>query len=145
MSRYGYTESQLISQSEKTMRPQLMCCALPNPSSSQFRMEVGVSGGECPEGQGLWEAYSLERLSAKELIQGTEWTRLTGDPGLGVDMKFEQDFVIIDSGGQSSDVMNDRSVELVDVGVDILVGDSELVFHLNRRMTGVGDEYTHVG
>ena len=52
--------------------------------------------------------------------------------------------MIVDSGGQSSDVMNDRSVELVDVGVDILVGDSELVFHLNRRMTRVGDEYTHV-
>ena len=67
-----------------------------------------------------------------------------GEPGFGVDMKSEQDFVIVDSGGQSSDVMNDRSVELVDVGVDILVGDSELVFRLNRRMTGVGDEYTHV-
>ena len=47
------------------MRPQLMCCALPNPSLSQFRTEVGVNGGECPEGQDLWEAYSLERLSAK--------------------------------------------------------------------------------
>src|ERR1700736_3195669 len=107
-------------------------------------MEVRVSGGECPEGQGLQGAYSLERLSAKELIQRTERTRLTGDLGFGVDMKSEQDFVIVDSEGQSSDVMNDQSVELVDVGVDILVRDSELVFCLNRRMTGVGDEYTHV-
>src|ERR1700733_650940 len=63
-----------------------------------------------------------------------------GEPGFGVDMKSEQDFVIIDSGGQSSDVTNDRSVELVDVGVDILVRDLELVF----RLTRVRDEYTHV-
>ena len=41
-------------------------------------------------------------------------------------------------------MMNDRNVELVDVGVDIIVEDSELDFRLNRRMTGVGDEYTHV-
>ena len=47
------------------MRPQLMCCALPNPLSSQFRTEGRVSGGECPEGQGLWGTYSLERFSAK--------------------------------------------------------------------------------
>ena len=40
--------------------------------------------------------------------------------------------MIVDSGGQSSDVTNDQSVELVVVGVDILVGDSELVFRLNR-------------
>src|ERR1700730_16741104 len=139
MSGYGYTESQLISQSEETMRPQLMCCALSNPSSSQFRTEVGVSGGECPEGQGLWGIYSLERFPAKELIQRIEWTRLTGEPGFGVDMKSKQDFVIVDSGGQSSDVTNDWSVKLVDVGVDIIVGNSELVFHLNRRMTRVGD------
>src|SRR6202011_5029367 len=144
MSGYGYTESQLISQSEETMWPQLMCCALPNPLSSQFRTEVRVSGGECPEGQGLRGAYSLERLPAKELIQRTERTRLTGDLGFRVDMKSEQDFVIVDSEDQSSDVTNDQSVELVDVRVDILVGDSELVFRLNRRMTGVGDEYTHV-
>ena len=52
--------------------------------------------------------------------------------------------MIVDSGGQSSDVTNDWSVELVDVRVDIIVEDSELVFRLNRRMTGVGDEYTHV-
>src|SRR6202047_4402499 len=111
ITRHGYMGSQLIFLSEETMRPQLMCCALPNPLSSQFRTEVGVSGGECPEGQGLWGAYSLERLSAKELIQGTERTRLTGDPGFGVDMKSEQNFVIIDSGGQLSDVTNDWSVE----------------------------------
>ena len=43
--------SQLISLSEETMRPQLMCCALSNPSSSQFRMEVRVSGDNRPEGQ----------------------------------------------------------------------------------------------
>src|SRR3984893_16379437 len=144
MSRPEYTGPQLISLSEETMRPQLMCCALSNPSSSQFRTEVGVSGGECPKGQGLRGTYSLERFPAKELIQRTKRTRLTGEPGFGVDMKSEQDFVIVDSGGQSSDVTNDRSVELVDVGVDIIVGDSELVFCLNRRMTGVGDEYTHV-
>ena len=47
------------------MRPQLMCCALPNPSSSQFQTEVGVNGGECPEGQGLQGTYSFERFSAK--------------------------------------------------------------------------------
>src|ERR1700733_887810 len=81
MSGYGYTESQLISQSEETMRPQLMCCALPNPSSSQFRTEVRVSGGDCPEGQDLQEAYSLERFPAKEFIQRTERTQLTGEPG----------------------------------------------------------------
>ena len=114
------------------MRPQLMCCALPNPSSSQFRMEVGVNRGECPEGQDLRGTYSLERFAAKELIQKTERTQLTGEPGFRVDMKSEQDFVIVDSGGQSSDVTNDQSVELVVVGVDILVGDSELVFRLNR-------------
>ena len=76
------------------MRPQLMCCALSNPSSSQFRTEVGVSGGECPRGQGLQGTYSLERFPAKELIQRTERTRLMGEPGFGVDMKSEQDFVI---------------------------------------------------
>ena len=59
-------------------------------------------------------------------------------------MKSEQDFVIVDSGGQSSDATNDQNVELVGVGVDIIVEDSELVFRLNRRMTRVGDEYTHV-
>ena len=55
MSGCGYTESQLISLLEEMMRPQLMCCALSNPSSSQFRTEVGVSRGNCPEGQGLCE------------------------------------------------------------------------------------------
>ena len=40
--------------------------------------------------------------------------------------------MIVDSGGQSSDVTNDWNVELVDVRVDIIVGDSELVFRLNR-------------
>src|SRR3984885_7870774 len=59
-------------------------------------------------------------------------------------MKSEQDFVIVDSGGQSSDATNDRNVELVGVGVDIIVEDSELVFRLNRQMTGVRDEYTYV-
>ena len=47
------------------MRPQLMCCALSSPSSSQFRTEVGVSGDNHPKGQGLQGAYSLERISAK--------------------------------------------------------------------------------
>src|ERR1700736_2095238 len=65
MSGRGYTESQLISLSEETMWPQLMCCALSNPSSSQFRMEVGVSGDKHFEGQGLQGAYSLERISAR--------------------------------------------------------------------------------
>ena len=86
-----------------------------------------------------WKGFWL-----KDLIQRTEWTRLTGEPGFGVDMKSEQDFVIVDFGGQSSDATNDQNVELVGVGVDIVVEDSELVFHLNRQMTRVGDEYTHV-
>ena len=47
------------------MRPQLMCCALSIPSSSQFRAEVGVSGGNRPEGQGLSENWSLEKTLAK--------------------------------------------------------------------------------
>ena len=46
---YGF---QLISLLEETMWPQLMCCALSNPLSSQFRAEVGMSGGNRPEGQG---------------------------------------------------------------------------------------------
>ena len=53
MSGHGYTESQLISLSEETMRPQLMCCALSNPSLSQFRTEVGVSRDNRLKGQGL--------------------------------------------------------------------------------------------
>ena len=53
MSGRGYTESQLISLSDETMRPQLMCCALSDPSSSQFQTEVGVSRDNRPEGQGL--------------------------------------------------------------------------------------------
>jgi hypothetical protein len=61
-----------------------------------------------------------------------------------VDMKSEQDFVVVDFGGRLSDTTNDRNVGLVGVGVDIIVEDSELDFRLNRRMTGVGDEYTHV-
>src|ERR1700736_441740 len=65
MSGREYTESQLISLSEETMRPQLMCCALSNPSSSQFRTEVGVSRGNRPKGQDLRGTYSLERISAK--------------------------------------------------------------------------------
>src|ERR1700730_6008790 len=65
MSGHEYTESQLISQSEETMQPQLMCCALSNPSSSQFRMEVRVSRDKHPEGQDLWGAYFLERIPAK--------------------------------------------------------------------------------
>ena len=59
MSGRGYTESQLISLSEETMRPQLMCCALSNPSSSQFQTEVGVSGDNPLEGQGLLENLIL--------------------------------------------------------------------------------------
>ena len=86
-----------------------------------------------------WKGFRL-----RDLIQRTERTRLTGVPGFGVDMKSEQDFMIVDSGGQSSDVTNDQNVELVGVGVDIIVEDSELVFRLNRQMTEVGDEYTHV-
>jgi hypothetical protein len=65
-----------------------------------------------------------------------------GEPGFGVDIKSGQDFVIVDSESQTSDVMDDRSVKLVDVRMDIIVGDSELAFRHNRRMTGVGDEYT---
>src|SRR3984893_2861511 len=98
MSGYGYTESQLISQSEETMRPQLMCCALPNPSSSQFRMEVGVNGGECPEGQGLWKAYSFGRLLAKGSHLEYRVDLINGRTGVRVDMKSEQDFVIVDFG-----------------------------------------------
>ena len=64
------------------------------------------------------------------------------EPGLGVGMKSGQDFMIVDSEGQTSDVMGDQSVELVDVGMDIIVGDSELVFCHSGQMTGVGDEYT---
>jgi hypothetical protein len=52
--------------------------------------------------------------------------------------------VVVDFGGRSSDTTNDRNVGLVGVGVDIIVEDSELDFRLNRQMTGVGDEYTHV-
>ena len=52
--------------------------------------------------------------------------------------------MVVDFGGRSSDMTNDRNVGLVGVGVDIIVEDSELDFRLNRRMTGVGDEYTHV-
>ena len=40
LSGRGYMESQLISLSEETMQPQLMCCALSNPLSSQFQTEV---------------------------------------------------------------------------------------------------------
>src|ERR1700732_1872709 len=67
MSGYGYTESQLISQSEETMRPQLMCYALSNPSSSQFRTEVGMSGDKCPKGQDLRGTQSLERISVQRI------------------------------------------------------------------------------
>jgi hypothetical protein len=126
------------------MRPQLMCCALPNPSSSQFRTEVGVNGGECPEGQGLRKAYSFGRLSAKDSHPEYRADSINGRTGVRVDMKSEQDFVVVDFGGRSSDTTNDRNVGLVGVGVDIIVEDSELDFRLNRRMTGVGDEYTHV-
>ena len=52
--------------------------------------------------------------------------------------------MVVDFGGRSSDTTNDWNVGLVGVGVDIIVKDSELDFRLNRRMTGVGDEYTHV-
>ena len=52
--------------------------------------------------------------------------------------------MVVDFGGRSSDTTNDRNVGLVGVRVDIIVEDSELDFRLNRRMTGVGDEYTHV-
>ena len=126
------------------MQPQLMCCALPNPSSSQFRMEVGVNGGECPEGQGLRKACSFGRLSAKGSHPEYRGDSINGRTGVRVDMKSKQDFVVVDFGGRSSDTTNDWNVGLVGVGVDIIVKDSELVFRLNRRMTGVGDEYTHV-
>ena len=126
------------------MRPQLVCCALPNPSSSQFRTEVGVNRGECPEGQGLQKTYSLERLSAKGSHPENRADSINGRTGVRVDMKSEQDFMIVDFGGQSSDVTNDQNVELVGIGVDIIVEDSELVFRLNRRMTRVGDDYTQV-
>ena len=69
---------------------------------------------------------------------------INGRTGVRVDMKSEQDFVVVDFGGRSSDTTNDRNVGLVGVGVDIIVEDSELDFRLNRRMTGVGDEYTNV-
>src|ERR1700730_4143626 len=110
------------------MWPQLMCCALPNPSSSQFRTEVRVNGGECPEGQGLRKAYSLGRLSAKGSLPENQADSINGRTGVRVDMKSKQDFVIVDFGGQSSDAMNDQNVGLVGVGVDIIVEDSELVF-----------------
>src|SRR3984885_6179410 len=102
-------------------------------------MEVNV-----PRDRVSGEPIPLKGFWLRDLIQRTEQTRLTGEPGFGVDMKSEQDFVIVDSGGQLSDVTNDRNVELVGVGVDIIVEDSKLVFRLNRQMTGVGDEYTHV-
>src|ERR1700733_11115163 len=126
------------------MRPQLMCCALPNPSSSQFQTEVGVNGGECPEGQGLRKACSFGRLLAKGSHPEYRADSINRRTGVRVDMKSEQDFVIVDFGGQSSDATNDRNVELVGVRVDIIVEDLELVFRLKRRMTGVRDEYTHV-
>src|SRR6202011_5961752 len=144
MSGHEYTESQLISQSEETMRPQLMCCALPNPSSSQFRTEVRVNRGECPKEQGLWKAYSFGRLSAKGSHPEYRADLINGRTGVRVDMKSEQDFVVVDFGGRTSDTTNDRNVRLVGVGVDILVEDSELDFCPNGRMTGVGDEYTLV-
>ena len=81
-----------------------------------------VSGEPIP-----WKGFRL-----KEITQRTKWTQLTGEPGFRVDMKFGQDFVIIDSESQMSDVADDQSVELVDVGMDIIVRDLELVFHLNR-------------
>ena len=46
-----------------------------------------------------------------EFIQGTEWTRLTGELGFGVGIKSRLDFVIVDSEGQTSDVTDDWSVE----------------------------------
>ena len=126
------------------MWPQLMCCALPNPSSSQFRTEVGVNGGECPKGLGLRKAYSFERLSAKGSHPEYQADSINGRTRVQIDMKSKQDFVVVDFGGRSSDTTNDRNVGLVGVGVDIIVEDLELDFRLNRRMTGVGDEYTHV-
>ena len=77
------------------MRPQLMCCALPNPSSSQFRMEVGVNGGECPEGQGLRKACSFGRLSAKGSHPEYRVDLINGRTGVRVDMKSEQDFGLL--------------------------------------------------
>ena len=50
--------------------------------------------------------------------------------------------MIDDSEGQTSDVTDDWSVELVDVGMDIIVRDSESDLRHNRQMTGVGDDYT---
>ena len=40
--------------------------------------------------------------------------------------------MIVDSEGQTSDVMGDRSVRFADVGVDIIVRDSELALRHNR-------------
>jgi hypothetical protein len=82
MSGFEYTGSQLISQSEETMRPQLMCCALSNLSLSQFRMEVRVSRGECPKGQGLQGAYSLERLLAKGIHPENRVDSINGRTGV---------------------------------------------------------------
>jgi len=86
-----------------------------------------------------WKGFRL-----KEIIQRTERTRLTGEPGFGVGMKSGQDFVFVDSEGQMSDVTDDRSVKFGRCRVDIIVGDLELALRHNRQMTGVGDEYTHV-
>src|ERR1700730_18515110 len=80
------------------MRPQLMCCALPNPLSSQFRTEVGVNGGEYPKGQGLQEAYSFGRLSAKGSCPEYRADSINGRTGVRVDMKSKQDFVVVDFG-----------------------------------------------
>ena len=52
-----------------------------------------------------WKEFWLN-----EIIQRTKWTQLTGEPGFRVGRKSGQDFVIVDSEGQMSDVMDDWSV-----------------------------------
>ena len=68
-------------------------------------MEVNVLRDRVSRKPIPWKGFRL-----KDPIQRTERTRLTGDPEFGVDMKSEQDFVVVDFGGQSSDTTNDRNV-----------------------------------
>src|ERR1700736_6981775 len=82
MSRRGYTESQLISLSEETMRPQLMCCALSNLLSSQFRTEVGVSGDNHPEGQVSRESNPWKRFRLKGNCPANRADLISGRTGV---------------------------------------------------------------
>ena len=50
-----------------------------------------------------WKGFWL-----KGIIQRTERTWLMGEPGFGFGIKSGQDFLIVDSEGQTSDVMDDR-------------------------------------